>query len=226
MYRPLREVSGDIYNFFNIKDRFKALFFADATGHGVSAALVTAIILMILDNVLKKTVHPGQVIEFLNKGLSERLMSSFFATGVFFVFDEDNTCYFTNAGHNPPIFIRPSEGTAELLSKSGPPLGMFDEAEFKASRLEVKPGDKLIIYSDALVETKNAAGEMFNLERVMNLLEGNYHNSGEDILKLLESSLDSFAHEYTDDFSIIVLEIPPVSTAKSSRGVSALEKAL
>ena len=207
-YRPMREVSGDIYNFYLPGNDYRALFFADASGHGVSAALITAITLMSLDVVLKKTIQPNRVIEKLNVLLADRLQSSFFATGIFMVFSPDGKCHFSSAGHNPVIYARPSTGKIELLDKSGPPLGMFDEVEYTGQMLLTAPGDKILVYSDALVESKNSEGEMYSLERVMELFMNNIHLPNAELLDLIRSSIDQFTLEFTDDLSMILLEIP------------------
>ncbi len=226
-YRPLREVSGDIYNFFDIKDRYKALFFADASGHGVSAALVTAITLMYLDDSIKHSIQPARVIGTLNNSLADRLQSSFFATAAFLVFDQDGTCYFTNAGHNPPFYFRPSTGKIGFLEKCGPPLGMFEDVEYKTLKMQTRPGDKIIVYSDALVETKNHEGEMFGLERAQALVEANMHKPNAEIVEILKTELDDFAAEYTDDVSIICVEAPEraVETVEVEAQSGAGEKA-
>ena len=217
-YRPLREVSGDIYNFFDVQERYKCLFFADASGHGVSAALITAITLMSLDDVMRKTIQPHRVIEMLNNSLADRLQSSFFATGVFMVFDK-NICYLTNAGHNPPLYIRPATGKLELLEKCGPPLGMFEDVDYRTVKIETRPGDKILIYSDALVESKNKEGEMFGLERATELYTKNIDKPNKEIVNILKTALDEFTFAYNDDVSIILVEMPDYVTQETPEEV-------
>jgi len=201
-YRPMREVSGDIYNFFNFKvqdEEYKAIFFADASGHGVSAALITAITLMSL---------PHSVVGLLNNLMCDRLQSSFFATGVFFIFDPQGNCFYTNAGHNPPLFIRPASKKVQMLEKCGPPLGMFEDVEYKTQKIATKPGDKIVMYTDGLVETKNTEEKMFTLERSIELILDNIDRPNKEITDLLAKELDDFAVDYNDDVSIIILEMP------------------
>jgi len=208
-YRPLREVSGDIYNFYKLAGGYKGLFFADAAGHGVSAALITTITIMSLEDVLKKTIKPWEVLTQLNTFLADKLQSSFFATAVFFLFSDNNTItYFSNAGHNPPLCIRPSRLELIDLDKCGPPLGMMDEVDYTARRISTKTGDKLFIYSDGLVETRNTEGEEFGLDRVKQIITENATNSGKEILSILSSTFEEHAAEYKDDVTIIILEIP------------------
>ncbi|HMV45341.1 MAG TPA: SpoIIE family protein phosphatase, partial [Leptospiraceae bacterium] len=94
-YRPMREVSGDIYHFYKFpagkmnKKEYQGIFFADASGHGVSAALVTTVLIMSLENILLKSIHPGYIIQKLGDIIGNRFQSSFFATAVFFLIAED-----------------------------------------------------------------------------------------------------------------------------------------
>lgn len=210
-YRPLREVSGDIYNFFKFSGKLEGhhgLFFADASGHGVSAALVTTITLMLLDDALPTTVQPNRVLQFLNNMLCERLQSSFFATSVFLVLAPDRYLYFCNAGHNPPIIFRPGNGRMTEMEKGGPPLGMFEDVDYGAAKILLQENDRILVYSDALVESKNTEGEMFGLDRVREVLSAHIGETPQQIVDALRTQLDEFTSEYTDDVSILVLEIP------------------
>ncbi|MBI3395759.1 MAG: SpoIIE family protein phosphatase, partial [Spirochaetia bacterium] len=96
-FKPLREVSGDVYSVFDLSDKYRGLFFADASGHGVSAALVTTITLMNLENVLKETINPQQVLGRLNQIMSDKFQSSFYATSVFCLIG-DGVVVYCNAG--------------------------------------------------------------------------------------------------------------------------------
>ena len=92
-FSPLREVSGDVYNFFEYKKHkhiqkdVRGLFFADASGHGVSAALITTVLLQFLDEIAQEEFKPSILLSRLNQMMTDKMQSSYFATGVFFLFD-------------------------------------------------------------------------------------------------------------------------------------------
>ena len=207
-YRPLREVSGDVYKFYEMRNGLRGLFFADASGHGVSAALITTITLMSLDEILRTTLHPGKIFSRLNDMLAMRLDTSYFATGVFFLMDRSGSVYFSNAGHNPIICLRPSSGETIELTKMGPPLGLMEDFEYPTKKLAVKPGDKLLVYSDGLVETPNEADEQYGLDRAVAHFQENSDKSPEQITEILKRDFTEFAAHYKDDVTIMVLEIP------------------
>ncbi|MBI3394344.1 MAG: serine/threonine-protein phosphatase, partial [Spirochaetia bacterium] len=113
-----------------------------------------------------------------------------------------------NAGHPPPILVRPTTGQLVLLEKGGPPVGMIDGVEYEARMIKTKPGDRLVLYSDGLTETNNASGEQFGMERVEKIVADNGAKGAAEIAELLGQTLAGFAHEYTDDVSVVAVELP------------------
>lgn len=207
-YRPMREVSGDIYGMFPFEKNFAGFFFADASGHGVSAALITTITVQSLENALKKSMTPRKIVSTLNNSLAQRFESSYFATGVFMLFSPDGTVFITNAGHLPVQCLRPSTGELIEINKMGPPMGLMEDFEYRMKRLSTKPGDRFLIYSDGLMETNNAAGEQFGLERIQQIFKEHSHSPTDVLLNDLVTQFEAHAADYRDDVSAIVLEVP------------------
>ncbi|PJZ70416.1 hypothetical protein CH373_04905 [Leptospira perolatii] len=208
-YLPMREVSGDIYNFFNINSDLKAIFLGDAVGHGVSAALVTSVIQMSLNSALEETHNPGKVINKLCFDMFTILQSAFLASGVFFLFDKKGKAYFANAAHNPPIYIRNRNRKMIRMESSGTLLGLTEESITSIRAIDTCPGDKLLLYTDGLVESMNHERKMFGIDRVEKILFDNFHLSNQDISNRLNMELMEHASEFRDDVTFILLEIPP-----------------
>ncbi|MCB1314341.1 MAG: SpoIIE family protein phosphatase [Leptospiraceae bacterium] len=207
-YKPLREVSGDVYKFYQFDDGQRGLFFADASGHGVSAALITTITILSLDDVLEETREPGEVLTRLNTLLAERLDTSFFATGVFLLFDRNNSVQMSNAGHNPVILLKRGDKRVFEVKKMGPPLGLMEDFEYESRKIPTAAGDKYLIYSDGLVETPDRAGEQYTLQRAVKLFRRSYQSSNKDIVTQIGDDFTDFAYHYKDDVTFMVLEIP------------------
>ncbi len=85
---------------------------------------------------------------------------------------------------------------------------MVDEFDYKVIKMAAKPGDKLLIYSDGLVESPGKNEEQFSEKRVLDIIEANMHIPNKDLLELLAEELDKFAIDYRDDVSMILVEIP------------------
>ena len=211
-YRPLREVSGDVHSYFAFKGNLQGVFFADASGHGVSAALITVITLMSLEDIISQKIKFGQVIPRLNKLLVKRFDHSYYATGIFALFTPDHKLYVVNAGHTP-AFLLPSssrDGSRKAISISsqGPPIGLEKTSTYPVERINVQKGDKLCLYSDGLIETTDENKEQFGLERLQSCLESNSHKETTQIKEALEDKFVQFAKNYSDDVTFMILEVP------------------
>ncbi|MCE9500085.1 MAG: SpoIIE family protein phosphatase [Leptospira sp.] len=212
-YRPLREVSGDIYQFCKLHGDSSGkneigVFFADASGHGVSAALVTTVTLLSLEAILHKVKTPAHALSELSKVLSERFVSSFFATSIFISIDSKGILHYANAGHNPQLVVRPQTGEIFHMPSDGPPLGMDEEFSYPSRTIQTLSGDKILIYSDGLVETKNRDKMQFGLDRVEETLIRTRNLSTKQILDAIKDDFTGYIDHYKDDVSVILLEIP------------------
>jgi sigma-B regulation protein RsbU (phosphoserine phosphatase) len=138
-YRPMREVSGDIYNFFKIDDKFQGLFLADATGHGVSAAIVTSVIQMSLNSIIKETFNPLKVMNRLCRNLLDIFDSNFMASGVFFLFDLRGKVYISNSAHNPPLLYKKEFNKIYEIESNGSLLGMMEETSTSLKSCKIAP---------------------------------------------------------------------------------------
>ncbi|PJZ86036.1 SpoIIE family protein phosphatase [Leptospira harrisiae] len=209
LYRPMREVSGDLYQYFQFpENNYYGFFLADASGHGVSAALVTVVMAMSLQAIMKENHSAIQAINQLGEVIANRLQASFFATGVFVVFEEPGVVKFVNAGHNAPFIIRPSTKEITYVDSSGPPLGMGDDIQYSLESFPVLPGDKIILYTDGVVETPIKEGGLFGLERFTEVVLENIHLPNAEIVEKAMALLEEKHEEYKDDVTMIVLDVP------------------
>lgn len=210
VYRPLSEVSGDIYNFFKINDRFRGVFLADATGHGVSAALVTSVLFFHLNKLLAQEKSPLKIIRALSAQLKTDLNELFFATALFMLFDSRGDLFFVNAGHNAPMIYRRKTGRLIELETTGMMLGLDlgDLHPYEMKRVPVRPGDRVLLFTDGLVESSNGKGDMFGAERVQQILRDTADRPGAEVVALLEKEVLAFCPAMTDDLTILILDIP------------------
>jgi sigma-B regulation protein RsbU (phosphoserine phosphatase) len=112
---------------------------------------------------------------------------------------------FANAGHNPPIVMRASGGT-ELLASGGPPLGIIAMAPYAEQRINLAPGDLLVLYSDGVTEANNANYDEFGEERFIEVLSRNRQQPAEAIAEAVTSALTAFAAGAppADDITLVV----------------------
>ncbi len=206
-FQPLREVSGDVY-FFDTQERggkkFDIYFLADATGHGVPAALITSILLLSLREALSQTIHPGKVLALLSQLMYDRLQSQYYATGCIFLRDPSGRMHYASGGHPPPLWYRPSTGQILELEATGPMLGLLEGMDFEAKTIPSLPGDRFLIYSDRVTEGARES-EMFGMSRVQEYLLSS--KTPEDLVQSLWAGLDAFVDRHTDDVTIFSFDI-------------------
>lgn len=186
---PANEVGGDFYDFFKIDDSHVGVVMADVSGKNLSAAMFMSMSKLLLKSFGKFVVNPKHCIELFNMSLSADNISGMFVTCFYAVIDiNNNIMNFVNAGHLPPIIINEKLGITKLECDSGLPIGVEESMEYVLESYEIRPGDKILFFTDGVVEATNAAYEEYGYGRFMDVLEKNKHA---DIKKLSDSIFDS-----------------------------------
>jgi serine phosphatase RsbU (regulator of sigma subunit) len=172
-YRPAREVGGDFYDFHLLSEGRLGLVVGDATGKGVSAALVmstTCGMLQVVTQTLDSSSSPGEILKRVNEALTVRIPQNMFVTCFYAILDPGSgTLSYANAGHNLPYLHRRG-GTAEELRARGMPLGLMLGMEYEEGEVSLREEHGVLFYSDGLVEAHDPKGEMFGFPRLRALV--------------------------------------------------------
>jgi serine phosphatase RsbU (regulator of sigma subunit) len=207
MTQPLRFVGGDYYTVVRISDRHTALCIADVAGKGLPAALLMSSLQAALTPLICETLTPRELCHRLNRTLCDLTPLGKFITFFYGVLDSvDNRLTYCNAGHNPPLLIRP-EGTCVELEAAGAVLGQFRHWLYEQSELQIGTGDKLLLFTDGLVEASNADGELFGGHNLVRVARENPSSSAQELMGLLMRAASRHSGEHLqDDASLIVLK--------------------
>jgi len=182
-YEPAEAVSGDFFAVSALSDTEAGVFICDVTGHGVRAALVTAMIRALVEELKPLAREPGQFLRKLNGDLCSILKSTgspMLTTAFYAVADGRNgRLRFANAGHPKPLLVRRATGRVEALAnetgRSQPALGLFEDPPYLTSEVTLAPGDFLMLFTDGLYEVQGQNEELYSQERltmdVQNLLD-------------------------------------------------------
>ncbi|MGQ7296645.1 GAF domain-containing SpoIIE family protein phosphatase [Quadrisphaera sp. KR29] len=165
-------VGGDWYDIVPLADGCTAVVLGDVAGHGLAASAISAQMRNALRAHVLATRDPAQALGRLND-LVTRLLPGELATAVVVVVDPaTGAATIANAGH-PPLVLRGADGTAVLVDDGarGPAVGLLDEVEHTATRVQLQPGGALLLYSDGLVEERRSAWTE-RLERVLATASG------------------------------------------------------
>jgi sigma-B regulation protein RsbU (phosphoserine phosphatase) len=208
---PAREVSGDFYDYLSLgKDT--GIVLADVTGKSVQAAMVAAMANGMLDSEIRGQRElwnsPGGILKQLNIGLQPRLTHTMFTAmslGILQV--EANSLLFSNAGMPYPIVKRRGREVREL-TVNGLPLGITNAAEYDDLSIDLEDGDFVVFYSDGVIEAENEAGDMYQTERLLKLIQqADPGISAQEMVDLIVSDVTEFVGdvEPSDDITVMVL---------------------
>lgn len=201
------EVGGDYYDFSFKEDGSLNIAVGDATGHGMRAGIMVAIMksLFISDSAEFDLVdffsNSNKTIKALNLG---RMMMAFTVLNI-----KNNQVQFVNAGM-PPIFIyKKSNNTVTEFETQGMPLGAISESIFKINKFEVETGDAILILSDGLPELKNEKHEQYDYARVKDEFKSVADKNPNDVVEYLKSSASQWANgvEPDDDVTFVVIKV-------------------
>lgn len=173
-FRPAKQVAGDFYDGFELDggDRL-GLVVADVCDKGIGAALFMALIRTLLRHTAQHTDTGDplrQAVVGTNRYLARNhLQQGYFATLFFGVLEPGTGMLsYINGGHNPPVVVRAAGGRC-LLEPTGPAVGMMPDSEFEIRRTRILPGDRLFVYTDGVVEARDAGGGQFGTDRMLEL---------------------------------------------------------
>lgn len=216
-YRPYGLVGGDFFHIKKLNDNTVGIFIADVMGHGVRAALVTAMIGAMLGELTEQEFkNPADLVSHINLELCKILFqvaeTTLFATAFYVLVDVENRrIHYATAGHPLPIHVQKSTGCAEPLAHQDPGtvLGVFKQAEFANGEASYEPGDSLILYTDGIVEAENPAGEEFGIVR---LRESIIHHIDHPTSTVIDRLLDRAGNfvdyaGFTDDVCLVGVDL-------------------
>jgi serine phosphatase RsbU (regulator of sigma subunit) len=207
-YQPAREVGGDFYDFLELEDGRLGVVVEDATGHGIPAALVMATTLSMLRAVAQASNHsPGDVLRRANEPLVTDIPPNMFVTCLYAILDpRSGRLRYANAGHDLPYW-RHQGGGAEELRARGMPLGLMPGMDYEEKEIVLEIGDRVLFYSDGLVEAHNPEGEMFGFPRLRSIMAE--HDKEWPLVTFHQEDLNSFTGEgweQEDDIMLVTLQ--------------------
>jgi sigma-B regulation protein RsbU (phosphoserine phosphatase) len=205
--QPLRFVGGDYYNVVRIDDRHTAVCIADVAGKGMPAALLMSTLQAALQPLIAQKLPPSELCFRLNRILCDVMPVGKFISFFYGVLDnQQNQLTYCNAGHNPPLLIR-ADGASTELDAQGAVLGQFPEWQYRQSELEMLGGDRLLLFTDGLVENYDEGDEVFGEQSLIGIARQNPSpTAGELMQSLMNAAAQRSGGKFRDDASLIVLK--------------------
>jgi phosphoserine phosphatase RsbU/P len=217
---PAREVGGDYYDFFRLPEDRLGILIADVSGKGTSAALYMAELKGLVLALSQRYESPRELLIEVNRIISEHLDSRSFITITYAVIDlHAGTMNFCRAGHTPLIFLPgPSSKMplAQVLTPNGMVLGLrIDGAEDKFAelleqeRVELSPGDVIVLYTDGITEAMNPNSDLFGESRLSRIVEEHGHLDSDELRERIMREIEAFvgSADQHDDMTMILLKV-------------------
>ena len=205
---PAREVGGDFYDFFLIDEDHLCMVIADVSGKGVPAALFMMISKIIIQSCAMLGRGAGEILTKTNEALCSNNRMEMFVT-VWLGILEISTGKLTasNAGHEYPA-MKTGDRFELLKDKHGLVIGGMSGIQYKEYELQLKPGDKLFLYTDGVAEATRGGHELFGTKRMLEALNRNPEGSPQEILMNVRHSVDEFVgnDEQFDDLTMMCFE--------------------
>jgi len=212
-FEPCGQIGGDIFNIQYLDESHIGLYMLDVCGHGVSAALIAVSVSQFLHigreylALHPEILPPNAVLENLNQSFPFERFESYF-TIIYATIDFTRGIFtYSCAGHPPPILLSAS-GTIEDLSCKGPVIGLRKNQSFGHAVRKLHRGDKIVLYTDGIIECRNGNDEIFGKKRFFDALEKQRDKPSQDMAGAVYSTAKSYmkGSQPDDDISIMVVE--------------------
>ncbi|MCP4138232.1 MAG: SpoIIE family protein phosphatase [bacterium] len=208
-YRPMDKIGGDFYDCFEDENSL-GFFIADVSGHGITGAFLAILTKILLESNITRLDSVSETLLKLNKEILKYTVECNFVTAFLCLIEKDTrTLRYCSAGHEPVFVYRPGESALLVLKTKGALLGVFKDLVVEEKEIVLEHGDRIILYTDGVVECENRSREVFGLDRFTTFITEHAEFSPEDFTAKLIQDLIEFAgsNSLSDDVTLLVVDV-------------------
>ncbi|HKD08043.1 MAG TPA: GAF domain-containing SpoIIE family protein phosphatase [Bryobacteraceae bacterium] len=204
--RPARQISGDLYDFFEHQDSHVVVAFGDSSGKGAAAALYGAVVNGLMRTMAPRRRSPAELMKALNDALVQRIVEGRYVTLLLMLWHPHTRSFtLSNAGSSPPMVIRDRQ--ILKIQIEGVPLGLLPHRDYEERSFAAKPGDLLVLFSDGVSDHLSLTGEEYGRERLAGVLTRACALPTKEIVQAIFDDLDEFNTVRFDDQTLIVMRV-------------------
>ena len=207
--RPARAVGGDYYDFFALPGERLGISLGDVSGKGIPASLLMASLqASVRGQAFIPDLTVSKLISNVNRLLYHASLDGQYATFIYAQYDgATRKLVYSNGGHNPPILLR--DGQVLRLSTGGPPVGLFEEAEYEESEIQLLAGDLLVLFTDGICDAENSQCEALGDNGLKCVVSAARDQTPDEIVDIVLSEADAFAADAAqyDDMTVVVARV-------------------
>lgn len=204
VYQPAGIVSGDYVDIIEHGDEFYFIL-GDVSGKGMAASLLMSNLHAIFHSLIPMDLPLGELMVRANRLLNESSLANQYATLVAGRANRAGAIEISNAGHLSPVLIK--NGVKGEINHSGLPLGMFCDTEFNVNKVQLSPGDSLLLFSDGVTEALDAEGTEYGTDRLFEAIDSCTYETTGDLIAGCLTHLDAFRGNTArhDDLTMLAL---------------------
>jgi sigma-B regulation protein RsbU (phosphoserine phosphatase) len=216
-YLPTSMMGGDFFHIARLSSDTAGICISDVMGHGVRAALITAMLRALIETHATDAADPGRFLTQLNSEFTRILKQTgtlVFATVLYCVINiRRREACFARAGHPAPLHARRTTSEVQTPApgegSGGPAMGLIPNAEFKTTEVQLVPGDFLLFFTDGIIEVEGGGGSEFGLEGLRHSVRSNLDQPTDALLKDIINDVYRFADStvLTDDVCLVAAEL-------------------
>jgi serine phosphatase RsbU (regulator of sigma subunit) len=211
-YIPTTMIGGDFYVFHQVDDQHIGILVADISGHGIPAALLASMVKVAFNANVSLADRPSALLGAVNQALTGQLNNEFITAAYLWFSFSDMTLVHASAGHPAPVLIRGSKAGEIPAGGKGIPIGISGDMTYTESTVDLKEGDRILVYTDGLIEVFNPSGELFGKNRMLSSLEEFRHLQGDQLSEHLLAKVNKWSGKkkntsLDDDVTMIVVDV-------------------
>ena len=209
-YRPSRQVGGDLFDVVAVKDHEVAMLMADVSGHGMPAALLTSVTKVLFRTGVEQCDGPSAMLRWLNRQISAYLATGEFLTVFIGWWNlESHVFAYAGAGHPPALLCAPNGCEVKRLHVSQGIVGIMPDSSFPTEITELRPGQRLTLYTDGITEAMNGQQELFGEDRLADIHARTAHLPLQRMVERVFQDVDVFlgGAPQTDDQALLAIEV-------------------
>ncbi len=224
VYIPNGRAGGDYYDYLSPAGNQLYILIADVSGHGTPAAFIMGITRAMSHTLIEQQLSPQALLKKLSTVLLKTLRTGEFITMFLGCLDMDTFQFqYACAGHQPPLLLRKRNGALEELKvERGLPLGIIEDAEYDQETTAIEPGDRLLMYTDGIVEAFNDEKKPYGIERLEKIIRNSGSTSADDLLETILDDLEQFVQHpldiepLEDDVTLLLIDFSSSKNIKSN----------
>jgi phosphoserine phosphatase RsbU/P len=203
-YVLMTSVAGDFYDCIVAEDKRAGLLIADVSGHCVPAALIASMVKLAATSQRAKAADPSSFLAGMNSALLGNTQNQFVTAAYVHLDSESRELRYSAAGHPPMLLLR--QGSVREIEENGLMLAAFEFAKYSNATHGLEPGDRLLLYTDGILEATDASGEFFGRDSLSDLLR---HTSGlppSEVADRIIAAVGKWAVSQDDDLTVPVCD--------------------